>query len=177
MPPATLLVVGIHREELSFGTAVAARLDRARIDVLAIAEGVSGRRPRADERFRYDTVHRALYLQLLAHIRPGHRMVIDLHTGIDSGAPCADLFSRDVPALAARLAPAPGLPRQPRFISLGGPAAGTSAETAIPREIWDSRRFLYVGLEIYLPAPGAERAEDLDYARRLVEALAGPAGP
>lgn len=174
MQPATLLVIGIHREELAFGSAVAAGLDRQRIDVLTIDHGLSGRRPRADQRFHYDTLHRALYLQLLAHVRDHHRLVIDLHTGIDSGAPCADLFSRDIPRIAAVLARAQDLARRPRLIPLGAAQEGTCAETIIPEEVWNSTRFLYVGLEIYLPETGAGRAEDLAYARALIGTLAPP---
>lgn len=174
MPPATLLVIGIHREELAFGSAVAAGVDRKRIDVLTIADGLSGRRPRADQRFHYDVLHRALYRQLLGHVRDHHRLVVDLHTGIDSGAPCADLFSRDIPRIAALLAGSRDLPFQPRLIPLGGAEEERCAETVIPEEVWRNARFLYIGLEIYLLESGAERAEDLAYARALVEALAAP---
>lgn len=175
-----LLIVGIHREELPFGAAVAARLDARRIDVLKIDEGLSGRRPRQDERFHYDTLHRELYLQLLPHVRPWHRLMIDLHTGLDPHAPCADLYSRDIDVLAARLARAPPLaPAAPRLYALQpehtAVAPRAAAQTVIPTEVWRNPRFLYVGLEVYLPESDSMRAVDVDYARAVIDAIGGNA--
>lgn len=175
--PATLLVIGVHREELAFGMAVAAGLDRRRIDVLTISEGLSGRRPRQDQRFQYETLHRALYLQLQPHVRAHHRLLVDLHTGLDPQAPCADLYSRDIPRLAGWIAQAGTLPAPPRLVPLGQAEEGPSAETVIPEEIWRNPRCLYVGLEIYLAEAGQGRAVDQDYARALIMALARGADP
>jgi hypothetical protein len=171
MPSRTLLVVGIHREELAFGDAVAEGLPRDRIDVLRIADGLSGRRPRADQRFRFDTLHRALYLQLLPHILDRHDLVIDLHTGLDARAPCADIYSRDVARVAAMLAGAEPVRPAPRLVPLVQADDGPVAATVIPPDIWRNRRFLYVGLEVYLREPGEGRAVDRAYARALIEAL------
>lgn len=171
-----LLVVGIHREELAFGDAVAARLDASCVDVLRIDEGLSGRRPRADERFRYDTLHRALYLQLLAHVQSHHRLLIDLHTGLDADGPCADLYSRDPARLSVALSDA-NLQPAPRLYDLLGEdhrneaAHGGQARTVIPAEVWRKPRFLYVGLESYLPAASTWSTADLDYARSIVRLL------
>lgn len=175
-----LLVVGVHREELSFGAAVAAKLDARRVDVLKISEGLSGRRPRQDERFRYDTLHRALYLQLLPHVRPWHHLLVDLHTGLDPAAPCADLYSRDIDVLAARLSRAPPLsPASPRMFGLQPQHAtdppSAAAQTVIPAEVWRNPRFLYVGLEVYLPDADSVRAVDVDYARAVIEAVGADA--
>jgi hypothetical protein len=167
----TLLVIGIHREELAFGDAVAAGLDRRRFDVLRIPEGISGRHPRPDQRFHFDTLHRALYLQLLPHIQTRHEQVIDLHTGLDPHGPCADIYSRDTAWLAESLAKAGGLQPAPRLISLLPADGVTSAETVIPPEIWRNPHFLYVGVEIYLPEAGAGRLIDQNYARALVTKL------
>lgn len=167
----TLLVIGIHREELAFGVAVAAGLDRARFDLLRIPEGLSGHHPRPDQRFQFDTLHRALYLQLLPHIQARHERVIDLHTGLDPHGPCADIYSRDTARLADCLAAADDIQPAPRLISLLPGDGLTSAETVIPPEIWRNPRFLYVGLEIYLPESGAGRLIDQDYARALLNAL------
>jgi hypothetical protein len=173
--PSTLLVIGIHREELAFGAAVAVGLSRDRIDVLRIAEGLSGRRPRQDQRFHYGLLHRALYLQLLPHVRDRHSLLIDLHTGLAPQAPCADLYSRDIPRLAALLARVRDLPAQPRLIPLDPPENGPSTETVIPPEVWRNPRFLYVGLEIYLSRAGTGSAAEHAYARTLIEALTAPA--
>lgn len=172
--PSTLLVIGIHREELAFGMAVAAGLNRERIDVLSITEGLSGRHPRPDQRFHYDTLHRALYLQLLPHVRGRHRLLIDLHTGLDHQAPCADIYSRDTPRLASLIAHAAHLSTQPRLIPMDRAQEGLSTETVIPPEVWRNPRFLYVGLEIYLSQAGAGSDADHVYARALIEALMEP---
>ncbi len=167
----SLLVIGIHREELAFGEAVAAGLDRSCFDVLRIPEGLSGHHPRPDQRFQFDTLHRALYLQLLPHIQSRHERVIDLHTGLDPEGPCADIYSRDTACLADSLAKAEGIQPAPRLISLLPRDGITSAETVIPPEIWRSPRFLYVGVEIYLPETGAGNSVDQGYARALINAL------
>lgn len=168
MQPRTLLVVGIHREELAFGAAVAAGMDRRHLDVLTITEGLSGRRPRPDQRFHYDTLHRALYLQLIPHVQKRHELVIDLHTGLDPQGPCADIYCRDTARLARLLADIP----RARLIPLEQSERGPNSATVIPAEVWRNPHFLYVGLEIYLPEPGAGRPLDQDYARTLIEAMA-----
>jgi hypothetical protein len=171
--PATLLVIGIHREELAFGQAVAAELDPATVEVLTIPEGLSGRHPRADQRFHWDTLHRALYLQLRPHVRFHHRLLIDLHTGIDQAAPCADLYTRDTARLAAALAGREAIiAPPPRLIMLGGAAVEAGAQTVIPGEIWNDPGCLYVGMEIYLAEPGPGRPPEQRYARALIAALA-----
>lgn len=168
----TLLVIGIHREELAFGEAVAAGLDRRRIDVLRIPEGLSGRHPRADQRFHFETLHRALYRQLPPHVQPRHRLLIDLHTGRDRDGPCADLYCRDTERLAEQLDRGTGPHPPPRLISLIESDVHPGAATIIPAEIWRNPLFLYVGMEIYLSEAGVGRAVDLDYARTLIGALA-----
>ena len=156
--PRALLVIGIHREELAFGEAVTAGLDRCRIEVLAIPEGLSGRRPRPDQRFQYDTLHRALYLQLLPHVVGHHDLLIDLHTGLDRRGPRADLICAEAEKLAGLLEKSPRWPPSAvhasavRFVRLGrngdpGEAGVYVAETVIPEKIWRNARFLYVGVE------------------------------
>jgi hypothetical protein len=162
-----LLVIGIHREELAFGRAVAAQLDPAHIDVLEIPEGLPGRHPRPDQRFQHDKLHRELYLQLLPRIRH-YPLLIDLHAGLDEVGQCADLYSRDPARLAAYLQ-AP----QPRLIQLGDADDHYPyGKTIIPPEVWQSPDCLYVGLEIYLKKVGAGETAEQDYARALIAALA-----
>ncbi|MCD6706526.1 MAG: hypothetical protein LT080_08755 [Thiobacillus sp.] len=69
--PRALLVVGIHREERGFGEAVAAGLDRRLIDVLVIPEGLSGRHPRQDQRFYFDTAPPQGW-------QPGNKVIVPL---------------------------------------------------------------------------------------------------
>jgi len=177
MPPCTLLVIGIHREELAFGEAVAEGLHRGRIDVLRIADGLSGRRPRPDQRFVFEKLHRALYLQLLPHLRVEHGLLVDLHTGLDARGPCADIYTRDIPGVTALLAGLAKPHPAPRLVPLLQKSDdGPSAATVIPPEVWRSPRFLYVGLEVYLPEAGRGRPVDHAYARVLIEALASGEG-
>lgn len=187
--PSATLLIGIHREELAFGEAVARGLDRRRIGVLAIPEGLSGRRPRPDQRFRYDTLHRALYLQLLPLLSDSTRLLIDLHTGQDQRGLCADLICAESTHLADRLR------HLPRWQALGGsaavrilqlgpdqtpasageaalPGAARVGETAVPPEIRRNPRFLYVGVEVFLPEPDAATPAQQAFARELVTALA-----
>jgi hypothetical protein len=164
-------VIGIHREELAFGAAVAARLDRSRFDVLNIPEGLSGQHPRPDQRFHFDTLHRELYLQLLPHIQPRHKWLIDLHTGLDPQAPCADIYCRETTGLADSLSKASKIQPAPRLISLLPKDTEPNAETIIPPEIWRNPRFLYVGVEIYLQETGVGRLHEQNYALALLNAL------
>ena len=179
----TLLVIGIHREELGFSRAVAAAIDRSCIDVLEIPEGLPGRHPRADERFRHEMLHRALYLQLLPHMHK-YRLLIDLHTGIDENGPGVDLYSHEPdrisPCVRGLPAPGPGQAgrQSPRLIQLGD-ATGRfpPGKTVIPREVWLAGDCLYVGMEVYLKKVGAGETAEHRYARELIEALAHAVQP
>jgi len=174
-PPSVLLLIGIHREELEFGRAVARGLDRAEIALLEISEGLSGQRPLPGEKFHYDTLHEALYRQLLPHMAGRHRLLVDLHSGSDSQGPSVDLISADT-ALCARLKAAIAQDEslaaaEIRVIPLGD-AESAHARTVIPREIWDNPDFGYLGIEVYLPENGARHNEALKLTRQLVR-LAG----
>lgn len=181
--PATLLVIGIHREEQAFGERGAAGLKPEEAAVLRIGEGLSGRHPRADQRFHYDTLHRELYHQLLAHVRQGaYRLVIDLHTGMDREGPCADIYCGDgalrgcVEQELHHAGPVIGHPaRIVPFVSATGPVAdveGPRAAGVMSERVWNNPDFIYVGLEIYLPEDRSPQTGDWDYARRLVRLLA-----
>jgi hypothetical protein len=171
--PPTLLVIGIHREELAFGQAVAEGLEPAQVVVLTIPEGISGKHPLADQRFRYEALHRALYLQLLPHVKGRYQLLIDLHTGSDPLGPSADLICADA-ALCARLEAAIRDNARMnsldiRVIPLGAETLDSHARTVIPRRIWGNPAFQYVCMEIYLP----EVAEGLESARKLARELVG----
>lgn len=152
----TLLIIGVHRAERAFGRAVAAALAPGQVDLLDIPDGLSGRHPRRDELQRYLLTHRALYGQLLAHVRPCHRLLIDLHTGQDSAGPCADLFSASAPLREALKQPTnPTV----RIWPLGDEPA-SAARTVVPPSIWHNPSFAYVALEIYLPDPTDQETWD-----------------
>lgn len=173
----TLVVIGIHREELAFGREVVRGLDGDGIDVLEIPDGLSGRRPLPDQSFRYGTLHRALYLQLLPHVGRGYRLLIDVHSGFDEDGPSADLLCADA-ALCARLRSrldAEGWADRPdamvRIVPFGEGGV-VQARTVIPEEIWNNPAFAYLGLELYLPDLPAGRADGVALARRLVRLAA-----
>jgi hypothetical protein len=179
----SLLVVGIHREERAFGEAVAEDLDRGLVDVLVIPDGLSGRRPRPDEKFAHDVLHRALYQQLLPHVLRRHHRLIDLHTGADPQGPCADLICacpEKLAGLAPRSAAGDGaVASAPRIrllalgnvVESGAPVA--LADMSIPEEIWRNPHFDYVGVEIFLADPRAFSSGEVRFARDLVAGLAG----
>lgn len=177
--PQTLLVIGIHREELVFGQAVARQLDPAQVAVLEIPEGLSGQPPPAARRFQYEALHRALYLQLLPHVLNRHRLLIDLHSGSDPQLG-ADLICAD-PALCACLRMAlAGAERlagvEVRVVPLGDESADLHARTIIPPQVWRNPAFHYLGLEIYLPEPARAWPDACALARELIAIAAGCAG-
>lgn len=170
--PPLLLVIGIHREELAFGRAVAEGLDPTRIHVLTVPEGLSGRKPLPDQVFNYQTLHQALYLQLLPYLLGRHTLLLDLHSGSDSAGPGADLICADAAwrsALATEIAQRPDLAQQNlRIIPLGDENEFPHAHTVIPKKIWHNPRFTYLGLEIYLPETTAGQTAGRELAKSLV---------
>jgi hypothetical protein len=194
-----LLVVGAHREERAFGEAVAARLPAAGFDVLRIEHGLSGRRPGPEALDTYRRCHRALYEQILDHIRPTHQVVLDLHTGLDEAELCAEVLSADTLLLGCverrgslGLPGSPGATRAPDARRLRGvqlvaeyplegrpdAAAGPCAPRAgwpwlkpdIPAAVWRAEHPLYIGIEIYLP--GAAGEAGVDFGAAVVAAAA-----
>jgi len=180
-----VLLIGIHREELAFGEAVAAGLDPARIALLRIPMGVSGTRPSAAQAFYYRTNHREIYSQVLTQVRGRYDLVLDLHAGVNEPGRCADWIAGDRRLLArllgdwdtAALASAPPGARPPvRGLLLTAPdtpltvvAPLVRTHTVIPKAIWRNDAFRYLGLEVYLPAPGPGTGPDWAFARGLIE--------
>lgn len=196
--PAVLLVIGVHRGELAFGEAVAARLDPARFSLLRIPDGLSGHRPRPDERDAYRRLHEELYHQILRHLEPAHQLLIDLHTGIDETRRCADVLCAD-PALLAHVAAAGGGAADPpvRCLRLADaatpapphpdpahpapthPAPWPVAHPDLPRRVWWQAHPRYVCVEVYLPeAGGSGTPADQVFAATLLTHIADwpPAG-
>lgn len=168
----TLVVIGIHREELDFGRDVVRGLRAGEVDVLEIPDGLSGRRPLPDQAFRYGTLHRALYLQLPPHLAPVHRLLIDLHAGFDADGPSADLLCADArlrACLEGKLdeAGADGAALRSRVIPLGK-AGRVQARTVIPEAVWNSPAFAYLGIELYLPGFAEGRTRGVILARQLI---------
>src|SRR6056297_4025909 len=98
MAAETVLVTGVHREELGFGDRVTDGLDTRRIDLLRIPEGVAQRCVDVNQQFYYETRQRELYLQLHQQVKGRFGLLIDLHSGYDESGTSADVYCRD-PAL------------------------------------------------------------------------------
>ena len=173
----TVLVTGIHLEELEFGDAVAEVLDADTIDILRIPHGVSQQCPDVDHQFHYETRQRELYLQLHQQVKRRYQLLIDLHSGLDENGPCADIYCQDPNILECMnvYLHAQGLSNSVRVIRIiGGQGAhGTTpivdgeARTSIPASIWTSARPIYIGLEIYLPGT-ADLSKAKDLAKNLI---------
>lgn len=171
-----LLVIGVHREERAFGEGVAGFLaeqgEPPGLDVLRISDGLSGRRPRPDQRFRYEVQHRALYGQIRERAER-YAVLVDLHRGEDDAGPCADVICAD-PAFLSCVGAGPA-PRaagaRVRPVRLGSPREGGAlpgARTVVPEEVWASERFLFVELEVYLAGEGAGRRSDWSFGAAVV---------
>jgi len=171
-----LLVIGIHREELAFGRAVADTLDPRLLKVLTVPEGLSGQRPLPDQAFMYQTLHQALYMQLLPYVIGHHTLLLDLHTGSDPAGPSADLICADAiwrDRLAFEIAARPALAAQNlRIVPLGTETEFPYAHTVIPKQIWNNPEFTYLGMEIYLPEGEAGQTAGRDLAHSLVTLVA-----
>lgn len=81
----TLLIIGVHVEELRFGERVAEGAKELGIDVLRIKHGLSNDRFLYSNLFCYDTFLQELYLQTHMQIRGNYSLAIDLHTGFQPG--------------------------------------------------------------------------------------------
>jgi hypothetical protein len=188
MSTDTLLVIGIHREELAFGDRVCATLDNDSIHVMRIPHGIPQKRPGTGEAFYATAEHREIYLQLWQQVRGRYRLVIDLHCGLDEDGPSADVFCH-APQLLACLAGRDPQHEQNqgyrliRIVDDGDARAPTvtsddavqaEARTWIPRQVWDDHTPVYVGLEVYL-GDGAEKGagseNDWRYAQRMIHTI------
>jgi hypothetical protein len=181
--PDTVLVTGIHREELAFGDRVAELLQDDDIDVLRIPHGIPQKTHGTDAVFYATTRHREIYLQLRQQVKARYRLLIDLHCGIDDGGHCADVFCHDPGLRECLECQARSDPSMTRVRVIGivagdetpssaadGPRV-TAAHTWIPRKVWQDSRCTYVGLEIYLPDGHHGDEDDWRFACSLVRAI------
>lgn len=185
--PPVLVVIGAHRNELAFGECVSEELDPKCFSILRIPQGISGERPRPDQLADFRERHRALYLQILQHVQPGQRLLIDLHHGVDTGALSADVLCADQSLLGCVSArhhasedDGQGTIRCVRLVPDTAPAALVTeypssllvARPEIPEAVWNSSDVLYVGIEIYLSGDGAGTEEEHQFARTLLAQIA-----
>lgn len=90
----TLLIIGVHREELSFGRRVAAALESSGIRLLSVEHGMPRDRYRRGD-FYHDTCLPELYLQIHQQIQGRNDLVIDLHTGVDDKGRLAEIYCHE----------------------------------------------------------------------------------
>lgn len=180
-----LLVTGVHREELAFGDHVAELLDKECFDVMRIAEGIShSRSVGSGGLFYFVTQHREMYLQLRQQMQSHHRLMIDLHCGLNTEGRCADIYCGDEQSLTNMAA----MPKQPELaapvrvikiirdaeksgVSAAKPEAWQEARTLIPDKVWNSPAFTYVGVEIFLTREGEGNRGDWRFAADLINAI------
>jgi hypothetical protein len=187
-----LVVIGAHREELAFGEQATDGLDPERFAVLRIPMGISGERPRKDEMALFREQHRALYLQILDYVEPGHRLIIDVHQGVNTDGTAADVLSADH-GLLERVGRMP-MARRPdgaeavRCIELVTSTAyeqvhpdlsptALVARPVIPEAVWRNADVSYVGLEVYVETEGRCSAAEQAFARSLIEQVGECAMP
>lgn len=180
----TCLVIGIHQKELYFGRQVAAILDRLDIRVVRIDHGLPQREVFESRWNYYSIFHREIYLQTHQQLKNKIDLLIDLHTGINETGRCADIFCADT-RLLHRLrqtigdnAPMPwGHCQSVRCVQIANASSAQMlptgsfpiCHTIIPRTVWESTKYTYVGLEIYLPSAGDGDQADWKYGARIVE--------
>ena len=183
----TLLIIGVHVEELCFGEKVAEGAKELGIDVLRIEHGLSNDRFLYANLFYYDTFLRELYLQTHMQIQGKYSLAIDLHTGFNQAGCCADVFCKETcvlnclhSVLQNKLIRGNLLSKKVRLMKIVKDMAVRPkladqgylpCKTFIPETVWEGRHYHYVGLEIYLPRPGQGSREDCLFARQLVKCI------
>ncbi len=193
--PQIVLVIGAHREELSFGDAVAEHLDRQRFDLLRIPVGISGQRPGPDGLERYRQRHAELYRQILEHVQPGQQILIDLHTGFDERQCSADVLCvqpallRCIEHKAAAEGHVPGglgdmrsvrliaadVEAVPRPVDDRQTDAWPCVRPELPEPVWKGADLLYIGIEVYLAEPSegttAGTSAEARFAATVIDAV------
>ena len=182
----TGLVIGIHKKELDFGRQVAAILPETDIRIVRIDQGLPQQESFRGRGYYYGAFHREIYLQLHQQVKNKIDLLIDLHTGINEAGRCADLFCSDKRLLgrleetlnackmdlsdhsqAVRMFVITAVSSEAHAVSNDYPVC----HTIIPRAVWNSAQYSYVGLEIYLPDEGEGNPADWNYGAGLVESI------
>ena len=180
------LVIGIHKEELGFGQQVAERLSLPGVRVLQIDQGLPQRQSFSGKTYYYNAFHREIYMQIHQQVKNQVDLLIDLHTGINEQGRCADLFCRDTDMLVqfddellGSMKGAADSQRSLRLFEITSDLAEKdtsghrfpACRTIIPSAVWKSNKYLYLGLEVYLPDVGMGEERDWNATADLVEAI------
>ncbi|MBL0715301.1 MAG: hypothetical protein JJV98_16550 [Desulfosarcina sp.] len=182
----TGLVIGIHKKELDFGRQVAALLPETDIRIVRIDQGLPQQESFRGRGYYYGAFHREIYLQLHQQVKNKIDLLIDLHTGINEAGRCADLFCSDKNLLGrlektlneykVNLSDHSPAVRMYEITTVDSQAPAASrrfpvCHTIIPRAVWNSAHYSYVGLEIYLPKAGKGKPADWNYGVGLVKGI------
>lgn len=180
------LVIGIHKPELGFGLQVAAMLAGSGIRIVQIDQGLPQQGSFNGKGYYYGAFHREIYLQVHQQVKGKLDLLIDLHTGINETCRCADLFCADI-HLLGRLKKIlnvckPDLSNRLPALRLFEIISDSTRErenagsfpvchTIIPPVVWDSAKYSYVGLEIYLQDTGKGNESDWAYGVGIVKSI------
>lgn len=185
-----LLVIGIHQEELEFGKQITRCIKQRSIDVLRIPKGIPQNKNPSEAFFYHQLRHREIYMQLRQQTIGRYNLLLDLHSGINEPGRCADIYCRDE-SLLSRLNKEiqshhklPDIrtvhiaaenermtPNAKPSIADQGQISHAMAHTLIPVEVWNSREFLYIGLEVYITETGEGAEEDWFFTCTLVDLI------
>lgn len=176
------LVIGVHSEELPFGSQVARKL-AALVHVVRITNGLSNEKSLYQSGFYYSAAHREMYLQIHQQLKGKTDLVIDLHTGINDSGRCADILSADTRLLCCMQTTLAAItdhpfspPGEERLYQITPSDKYRTKDvplfpvchTIIPQQVWGNREYKYAGLEIYLQKPGKGTDKDCEYAVQLI---------
>jgi hypothetical protein len=183
-----ILVIGIHREELKFGEQVAQYLTPYHINVLRIPKGIPQNWDPTEQFFYHKLRHREIYMQLRQQVVNRYNLVLDLHAGINTLGHCADVYCHDESLLSCldeqcRCCPDFPIvhtvhivvesklttPDDKPFIPEHSSLTHDMAHTLIPPEVWNTREFLYVGVEIYITEANGGTEDDWSFTRTLLD--------
>lgn len=183
----TILIIGVHLEELPFGKLVAEGAGEMGIDVLRIKHGLSNDRHLHRDFYYYKMFHRELYSQIHRQIQGVYDLAIDLHSGINETGCCVDILCYDInfldrlnAALKNKFQDGRRPPETIRLLQIvkdstmfpeRGGISYPVCRSFIPETVWRARHYLYVGLEIYLPHAGKGSPEDWLFARQMVKCI------
>lgn len=178
----SVLLIGIHKEELDFGDCVAQLTDPKAIDILRIPHGLENIESNTEGSFYAETQHREMYLQVQQLIKKQFQLVIDLHCGQSPDQMFAEIFCGDetlISRIDEQLAwnQCKKIARIIRIISGKGSlqlcrdTPYPCARTMIPEQVWRSSSFKYVGLEIYLPKDDSDLRKTFELAISLIKVI------
>ena len=187
----TVLVVGVHQRERDYGQNVARILSDSDIKMLCIDKGLPQKTEFDGNPLYYSAYLREIYLQLHQQIKKKFGLMIDLHTGINETERCADIFCSDTKLLdkidkllrkntnndfsddgPIHLIKITEKTSRKKNIRRKKPQnIYPICHSGIPKCVWKTNKYLYIGLEIYLQNPGKGTEKDWRYGSWLINTI------